>query len=270
MTEVVGSVETVRSADGTGISYRRTGAGPPLVLVHGAFDDARIWRDVSPILEERFTVYAVNRRGRGGSGAQGDGYAVEREYEDVAAVIAAAAGLAGEPVHLLGHSSGARYALHAALLVPNLLRSLVLYELPPLYVPPEEIMQRFEGFARAGDRESILMTFYSLAGVPAEVVAAMRGTPGWLMAVENAATFVPELRSAADYRFDPAAFSDLGVPALLLVGGQSPAFYQEVAEMVAAALPDAGISTLAGQGHEAMLDAPELFASEVTRFLADR
>jgi pimeloyl-ACP methyl ester carboxylesterase len=90
-----------RSAAETEISYRKTGTGPLPVLVHGAFDDARLWRAASPFLEEGFTVYAVDRRGRGGSGPHGDGYAVEREYEAVAALVEAAAADGG-PVHLPG------------------------------------------------------------------------------------------------------------------------------------------------------------------------
>jgi pimeloyl-ACP methyl ester carboxylesterase len=168
-------------------------------------------------------------------------------------------------VHLLGHSSGARYALHAALLVPDCLRGLVLYE------PPPEVMERFEGLVETGDRDGILATFYEdLSGVPPAVVEEMRDTPGWRMAAENALTFVPEARSLAGYSFDPASLAALRVPVLLLLGGESPPLFREEVVMVAAALPDARIATLPGQGHEAMLTAPGLFAREVTRFLAQR
>lgn len=269
MIQVEETVRLARSADGTGLSYRRAGAGPPLVLVHGVFDDARLWREMSPALEECFTMFAVDRWGRASSGAQGDGYAVEREYEDIAAVVEAAAD--GGQVHHLGHSAGARYALHAALLVPELLSGLVLYEVPPFYVRPKEIMERFEGLLKAGDRDGILATFYEdLAGLSPAVIDEMRGTPEWRMAAENALTFVPEARSLVGYRFDPASLAALRVPALLLLGGESPPFYREQAVMLAVALSDARIVTLAGQGHEAMLTAPELFAREVTRFLAQR
>ena len=78
--------ETFTSNDGTPIAYRRSGEGPPLVLVHGAAADHGRWRPVLPAFEERFTVYATDRRGRGGSG-DGDDYAIEREFEDVAAVV---------------------------------------------------------------------------------------------------------------------------------------------------------------------------------------
>ena len=96
------------------IAYRRSGEGPPLVLVHGTAADHSRWRPVLPALEERFTVHAIDRRGRGGSG-DSDGYAVEREFEDIAAMVDSL----GESVNVLGHSYGGLLALEAALLTRN-------------------------------------------------------------------------------------------------------------------------------------------------------
>ena len=115
-------MEFLIAPDGTRIAYLRTGDGPPLVLVHGTADDHTLWSSLLPTLAERFTVYAVDRRGRGDSG-DADGYAVEREFEDVAAVIDSI----GEPVNLLGHSYGACLALEAALLTGNIHKS-ILYD----------------------------------------------------------------------------------------------------------------------------------------------
>src|SRR5438270_592473 len=91
------------------IATTRTGHGPPLVLVHGTTADHTRWAPLLPVLDELFTVHAVDRRGRGASGDDPD-HAIEREFEDVAAVVDAIA----EPVHLLGHSYGAICALEAA------------------------------------------------------------------------------------------------------------------------------------------------------------
>jgi len=126
------SQETVTSVDGTPIVYWRSGEGPPLVLVHGASADHSRWTPVLPAFEQRFTVYAVDRRGRGGSG-DSDDYTIEREFEDVAAVVDSL----GEPANLLGHSYGALCALEAALLTRNV-RKLVLYE-PGINVAGAEI-----------------------------------------------------------------------------------------------------------------------------------
>src|SRR3712207_6694772 len=119
------SHESATSKDGTPIAYWRSGEGPPLVLVHGTAADHGRWRPVLPAFEERFAVCAVDRRGRGGSGDSED-YAIEREFEDVAAVVDSL----GEPAFLVGHSYGALCALEAALLTPNV-RKMVLYE-PPM------------------------------------------------------------------------------------------------------------------------------------------
>lgn len=135
-------VETVISMDGTRIGWARTGDGPPLVLVHGTTADRTRWKPVLPAFEERFTVFAVDRRGRGASGDAAN-YAIEREYEDIAAVVNAI----GAPVNLLGHSYGARCALGGALLARNI-RSLVLYE--PALTGPKPYPPGFvSGFSRS-------------------------------------------------------------------------------------------------------------------------
>ncbi len=97
-------MELCRSADGTTISFLRDGSGPSLVLVHAALSDHRYWRGAMPALTSKFNVYAMDRRGRGESGPFREDHAIERDYEDVLAVVEAA----DPPVHLLGHSSGAR------------------------------------------------------------------------------------------------------------------------------------------------------------------
>ncbi|MCZ7544560.1 MAG: alpha/beta fold hydrolase [Anaerolineae bacterium] len=122
-------MEKVRSQDGTPIAYHRNGEGPPLVLVHGAIASHARWAAITPALAQRYTVYAIDRRGRGESG-DAESYAMAREFEDVAAVVDAI----GEGVNLLGHSFGALCALEAALLTPHV-RRLIAYEPPPVPVP---------------------------------------------------------------------------------------------------------------------------------------
>ncbi|MBD0283128.1 MAG: alpha/beta fold hydrolase, partial [Thermoleophilaceae bacterium] len=132
-------MERVVSADGTPIAVWASGEGSPLVLVHGAAADHSRWAPVLPALAERFTVLAVDRRGRGGSG-DADAYALEREFEDLAAVVE----WAGEGVNVLGHSYGGVCALEAALRTDRI-RKLVLYE-PPMgfLVSPPHVVQRLE------------------------------------------------------------------------------------------------------------------------------
>src|SRR5918994_3950253 len=147
---------TVNSKDVTPIAYWRSGEGPPLVLVHGTAADHSRWRPVLPAFEERFTVCAVDRRGRGGSG-DSDDYAIEREFEDVAAV----ADFPAEPVVLVGHSYGALVALEAALITRNV-RMLVLYD-PGIEVAgeeiyPQEVIERLDALLEAGDRDGVVAT----------------------------------------------------------------------------------------------------------------
>src|SRR5215813_2457638 len=99
-------MEKILSKDGTPIAYQRSGAGAPLVLVHGTGGASVRWKPILPALEQHFTVYAVDRRGRGESG-EAASYAIEREFEDVAAVVDSI----GNEVNLLGHSFGAICAL---------------------------------------------------------------------------------------------------------------------------------------------------------------
>jgi pimeloyl-ACP methyl ester carboxylesterase len=264
--ENVMSQESVTSIDGTPIAYWRSGEGPPLVLVHGTAADHGRWRPVLPVFEERFTVCAVDRRGRGAS-SDSDDYAIEREFEDLAAVVDAL----GEPVNLLGHSYGALVALEAALLTTNVSK-LVLYD-PGIEVAGEEIylhevIERLETLLGAGDRDGVVATtMREVAGLPPEVVEYMRSQPAWQARVAAAHTIPRELRAVKGYRFDPERFRDLGAPTLLLSGGESPAALIKAGEAVDEALPDSRIVVMPGHGHAAMDTGTELFTSEVLRFV---
>jgi pimeloyl-ACP methyl ester carboxylesterase len=141
----------VTSGDGTKIAYERGGNGPSLVLVHGTATDHSYWAPVLPHLERHFTVYTVDRRGRGQSGDT-EPYAIQREFNDLATLVGSIDG----PVHLLGHSYGALCSLEAALLARNV-HKLALYE-PPIYttvdvVFPRDVVDRFDALLRAGHAE---------------------------------------------------------------------------------------------------------------------
>ena len=265
--ENVVSQETATSKDGTPIAYWRSGEGPPLVLVHGTAADHGRWAPVLSAFEERFTVCAVDRRGRGGSGDSNDYYAIEREFEDVAAVVDSV----GEPAYLLAHSYGALCALESALLTRNV-RKLVLYdpgiEVAGQEVYPPEVIDRLEMLLGAGDRDGVVATtMREVAGLPPEVVEYMRSQLAWQARVEAAHTIPRALRAVKAYRFDPERFGDLGVPTLMLSGGESPAALRKAAEAVEETLPDSGIVVMAGQGHAAMDTGTDLFTTEVRRFV---
>ncbi len=256
--------EEVVSADGTPIAVWRTGEGPPLVLVHGAAADHGRWAPVLPALQERFTVLAMDRRGRGGSGDAED-YEIEREYEDVAAVVE----WAGDGVDLLGHSHGGACAVEAALLTDRVGR-LVLYEAPMGYIKSApEIVSRLEELLAAGERDELLAVFLAeVAGLPADQIALMRSLPAWEGRLAAAGTIPREERVTREYVFDPERFRELRVPTLLLQGGDSPAPFMQAAEALHAVLPNSRIAVMPGQRHAAMDTGTELFTREVLSFLA--
>lgn len=260
-------MHTVHSADGTRIAFCKGGRGAALLLVHGASaSHATTWRLVSPALERRFTVHAMDRRGRGSS-ADGPSYHLQREAEDVAAVVDAIGG----PVHVLGHSFGALCALEAALLTPNI-ESLVLYEGVPLrgadgYAPG--VIDSLHAQLVAGDVEGMLVRMLrDVAGLDPADIEALRAQPqAWQTRLANAPTIPRELRVEAQYTFDHARFQAMRARTLLLVGGRSAARETVNAQGVADGLARANVAVLPGQEHLAMYTAPELFVDVVSRFL---
>lgn len=253
---------TVASRDGTTIGYRRSGAGRPLVLVHGSPADHTTFEQLIPHLEPFVTVYAMDRRGRGMSG-DGPSYAHEREFEDVAVVVDAL----GPDVDLFGHSYGCVVALEAARLTTNL-RRLVLYE-PWIGRYPAGVVEELERLAAAGDRERVVTTiFRRLLGMSDEELNEYRTLPSWEARVALAEVNVREARVEDAYEFDPERFGDMTVPALLLAGSESPPEMRSIVEMVNSALPDSLIDELPGQQHIAHRMAPELLTSKIVPFLS--
>ena len=260
-------METTASRDGTHIAYERSGDGPPLVLVHGATADHTRWQPARAPLEEHFTLYAVDRRGRGASG-DADAYALEREFEDVAAVVNAI----DESVNLLGHSYGALCSLEASLRTDNL-RRLILYE-PPIPVRghqllSEEALVRMKASIAEGDKERALIVFLSdVAHIPAAQMDVLRAAPNWPARVDVAArTIVREAQAPPNYDFQPKRFAEMTTPTLLLSGSESPRFMADATRAVDEALPDSRIMILEGQDHVAMNTAPDLFVQAVVDFL---
>lgn len=257
-------MEYVTSADGTQISYERFGTGPPLVLVHGTLSDRTTWGMVRGAFSERHTVYAIDRRGRNESGLPAP-HALEREFEDVAAVIEAA----GEPVDLLGHSFGAHCAMGAAAMIPEKVKHLVLYEPPSGGPAGANIGVAFRERLAAGDESGAVASFVVMAtGMPEQQVEALQKTPFWQTLVAFAPTIPPEGDALINYDFDPQRFAVLKMPALFLVGSQTEQQIGEVLRHLRPAMPQAEWVTFEGQGHMATLTVPKLFADTVLEFLA--
>lgn len=258
--------ETVISRDGTAIAYQRRGRGPLLVMVHGSGVDHSRWGGVVEPLAEHFTLCMVDRRGRGQSG-DGPSYAIEREFEDVAAVVEALP----SPPSVLGHSYGAICALEAARLTTRIAR-LAIYE-PPFPVPgqpsfPAGLCERLAALLERGDREGIVTSFLTdVLRLGPDDVTLLRRTSGWPVRLAAAATLPREVAGALAYRFRPELFGGLRVPSLFLYGNRSPVSLQASTRMAAAAIPGSRLEVLVGHAHGAMSTGPQLFLAKVLPFL---
>lgn len=259
----------VVSSDGTRIDYEQLGSGPALVLVHGGFVDRGFWGPSLPLLAQHFTVYAMDRRGHGHSDPYPADHDIEREYQDVAAIVSAV----GAPLAMLGHSSGAQVALHAATRNDQV-RQLVLYEPPRLDAFTPAVRARLHASLQAGDLDGILATVLVdvvlgatnpglLPNARSAVLAGLRQSPVWAAALRNVQSIPAEADSYATYRFDPTEFRDFSIPAVLLLGGTSGPVVRGWIEDLQTFLPASRIVLLEGQGHGAMLEAPELFVNTV-------
>ena len=252
-------MRTVTSKDGTSIAFDRSGEGPALLLVAGASATRADEASLAEALAPYFAVFAYDRRARGDSGDTRP-YAVEREVEDIAALIDEAGGA----VFLFGHSSGAVLALEAARLLPNKVAKLALYE-PPFVIDDTHASQP-QGFAaqlddlvtlgRRGDAAERFMTF---VGTPAEMVVQMRQSPAWPHMEALAQSLVYDATIMEDTeQGNPAAlkkYASVTVPTLVMdgtvfMGREGPhAFMRHGADELARVLPDAQRRTFEGQDH---------------------
>ncbi len=240
-----------------------SGSGPPLVAVHGAGSARWSFDLLRPYLEDRFTVIAIDRRGRGDSG-DGPDYSLDRECDDVAAVVRDA----GEGALLFGHSYGGLVAAGAALRLE--LPALALYE-PAMGggLSPDDTITRWERLIEDGERDAVNREFLrDIGGYSDAVIDRLQETPLWDARRQIVHTVPRELRTELVHRMEDWRLAEVDVPTLLLVGSESPAWAVESVEAHAETLPRAKKRILQGEGHGANLTAPELLAAELTRFLA--
>jgi pimeloyl-ACP methyl ester carboxylesterase len=267
-----GPARIVASPDGTPIAIFSAGAGPPLVLVHGATADHTTWRTSGPLLAARHTTHAVDRRGRGASGDAAD-YAIEREFEDLVAVVGALAAESGGPVDVVGHSYGGRIGLGAALLTPRL-RRLVVYEGAP---PPaigrgyqdERTLARIEALVAAGAHDEALATFMrDVVGMPAADLAAFRADPIWPRRAAAVETTIRELRAEISPAASLEALGRVRQPVLQILGGASSRVFGEATRALDARLRSGRTVTIDGARHAAHHTHAPVFTAAIEAFLA--
>jgi pimeloyl-ACP methyl ester carboxylesterase len=263
-------MEKVTSQDGTAIAFDRVGSGPALILVPGAIQHRAIdpgTQRLASLLAPNFTVYQYDRRGRGDSGDT-PRYAVEREIEDLAALVEQAGGSA----YAFGMSSGAVLALEAARTLA--FTKLALYEAPILLGAdrdrlPDDYAGHLEELIASGRRGDALAYFMTEAvEAPAEVVAGMRNEPFWPALESVAHTLAYDGRvmdvTGSGNALPADRWAAVSAPVLVLDGGASPARMHNAAEALAAVLPNARRRTLDGQTHQF---EPEVLAPVLEDFL---
>ncbi len=234
---------TVTSNDGTRIAFDQSGPGPAIILVVGAFNDRSTAAPLSRFLERHFSVFNYDRRGRGESGDTAP-YAIEREIEDLDALIAHAGGKAC----VFGYSSGAILALRAA--AHGLaISQLAFYEPPPTGAKAGQLAPQLTELIAAGRRGDAVELFQTEAvGIPAAVVAQMRNAP-FRPALETMAhTLVYE--STILKSLPTELIASVRVPTLVIDGEESQEVMRQAAQSLADALPDGRYRTLEGQGHD--------------------
>ncbi|MEZ4732968.1 MAG: alpha/beta hydrolase [Caldilineaceae bacterium] len=265
-------MDKVISKDGTTIAYDCIGTGPALIYVLGATATRGLAAQQGDADGNTpFTTYIYDRRGRGDSGDSGttSTNAIEREIDDLEAVIDAAGGAA----FVFGHSSGAVLALRAAGKLGDKIKKLALYE-PPFVIDdsrspiPGDYVPHLRQLIANGDPEGALMYFMTVAvGIPAEYIDGMRHAPFWASSVGVAHTISYDGEIMGDTMYgDPAAlnqFAGITTPTLVMVGGNSPTYQQNAVATLAKVLPNAEYRSMAGQDHGI---APEVLNPALVEF----
>ena len=283
----------VTSKDGTRIAFDQSSKGPAIILVVGAFNDRFTGAPLGHLLEPHFTVFNYDRRGRGNSGDTAP-YAVEREIEDLEALITEAGGSAD----VFGYSSGAVLALKAAA-AGLAITKLALYE-PPLIVdmssgerdggrstarlsgavsgqvvevsnrPPSQEnlavqLAKLIAADRRGDAVELFQT--KGVGIPPEVVIQMRNAPFRPALEKMAHTLVYEMTILGDKTLPTEFVASIAVPTLVMAGGDGPTFMQDAAEWLGNILPNGQHRILAGQTHDIN---PDVMAPALAEFFTSR
>jgi pimeloyl-ACP methyl ester carboxylesterase len=263
-------MNTLRSKDGTSIAFDRSGHGPAVILVDGAL----CYRASGPsgplaaLLREHFTVFTFDRRGRGDSGDTAP-YAVEREVEDIEALINEAGGSA----FVYGVSSGAALALEAAK-QGLAIKRMALYEAPFIVNDsrppiPKDFVEQLDRLIAADREGDAVRLFMKLVGVPAMFIVLMRFMPAWSKLTAVAHTLPYDITLVQDYQrgkpLPAARWASTTVPTLVMEGGKSPEWMRQGVQALASVLPNARLRTLEGQTH---MVKPNVLAPALLEFFA--
>ncbi|TCO48648.1 pimeloyl-ACP methyl ester carboxylesterase [Kribbella antiqua] len=256
-------MQKVTSADGTTIAYERSGSGPRLILVPGALCDRSALRPLADELSDQFDVVTYDRRGRGDSG-DSTTYSVQREVDDIGALLTALGGTAA----VYGHSSGAALVVAAASAgLP--FTKVVLHE-PPY--GPDDVDSEDDGAAvlqliEQGRRRDAVELFLLMAGMPSQAAIQTASAPGIVELAHTLAYDFAVVGHGADGRVPVDLIGRIKQPALVVAGTASPPFMVDAAHRVAKHLLAAELVELADQDH---VVPPEILAPVLSEFLSRR
>jgi pimeloyl-ACP methyl ester carboxylesterase len=259
----------VHTPDGTAIAVWADGQGPPIVLVHGSLRAHTVFDPLVTELRSSMATYAIDRRGFGDS-RDAATYHIEREFDDVAAVVEHVAARSGTAVTLFGHSYGAGCALGAATRTGNVAH-LIVYE-PGLGIRyPTEWLSANERALAAGDTDTVIQAvLVDILEMPEEEVRLRRATPQWAEYLRAAGTVLREARTESEWTYEPGAFSSIRARTLMLIGTETaPALLRSTLWAVAA-IPDVQVSVLRDHGHLACTSDPALVADRIRTFTERR
>jgi pimeloyl-ACP methyl ester carboxylesterase len=258
-------MQTVTSKDGTTIAFDRTGTGPAVIALGGGPNDRTADAPVASLLAPHFTVYTYDRRGRGDSGDT-QPYALDREFEDLEALIAEAGG----SVFFYGSSGGGVLGLEAAARGLSITK-LAMWE-PPYIVDdsrppvPNDYPRRLSQMLAEGRRGDMVELFFTEAvGLPMEFVAQLRSSPYWGSMENVAHTLIYDAALMGDFSMPAERIASVSVPTLVIDGGLTPWLHNS-AEAVARTLPNARRAALEGQPHNV---TPEAIAPVLIEYFSE-
>jgi pimeloyl-ACP methyl ester carboxylesterase len=261
------TVNTLSSPDGTTIAYDKRGEGPPLVLVDGALTvhSSGSGQELARLLVPHFTVYGFDRRGRGESGDTLP-YAVDREIDDIEALIDGAGG----PAFLYGHSSGGPLAMRTAIRLGSKVSKLAMYE-PPYNNDPSaqeswsQYLRQLAETLAEGRRGDALALFMRFVDTPVEQIDDMRGAPFW-PAIEAVAPTLAYDHAAIlgePWSAPTELAARVSVPALVMAGDASFPFMPDTARVLSQAIPQGQLRILERQTHQV---SPDVLAPVLVEF----
>lgn len=265
---------TFAEVNGAQLHYERSGAGEPLVLVHGSWVDCRVWDEVAPLLRRSFEVVVYDRRGHGLSTCPPGQGSVHEDVDDLAALIDV---LGAGPAHVAGASFGGSIVLRLAAGRPDALLSIAIHE-PPLFdlidrraVEPCELaelraqLSSVAARLEAGDLEGGTRLYFD------RVAQSPGGWAGLDLArrralIETAPTYLDHYRDPDALRIDLGGLAAFDGPALVTYGDRRPPFFRRMAEMVSAALPAARSELILGTAHDPQVTHPGAYTRAIEEF----